>query len=159
MSRSRSRMVRIRYNHQASFVEAVQAETQKRPHCRRSSRVCWRRERRASPTRPNPALAPESRFDLGHNAAHALALAALGHCRYRSDNRYVVFQAWPHRLGVPTPIWRVPATCHERRNLAQYAGALDVDERLLADLLDAAQTVTGGRTRVGASGAQVKEGM
>jgi hypothetical protein len=28
------------------------------------------------------------------------------------------------------------ATCHERRNLAEYEGALDVDERLLADLMD-----------------------
>lgn len=89
----------------------------------------------------NPALAPESRFDLAYNAAHALALAALRHRGYRSDNRYIVFQALPHTLGVPTPTWRVLAKCHERRNLAEYEGALDVDERLLADLMDAARTV------------------
>lgn len=89
----------------------------------------------------NPALAPESRFDLAYNAAHALALAALRHGEYRSDNRYMVFQALPHTLGVPAPTWRVLAKCHERRNLAEYEGALDVDERLLADLIDAAATV------------------
>ncbi len=89
----------------------------------------------------NPTLAPESRFDLAYNAAHALALAALRHRGYRSDNRYIVFQALAHTLRVPTPTWRVLAKCHERRNRVEYEGALEVDERLLADLLDAAQTV------------------
>ena len=41
-------------------------------------------------------LSIEGRFDLAYNAAHALALAALRHRGYRSDNRYVVFQALPH---------------------------------------------------------------
>jgi len=47
-------------------------------------------------------------------------------------------------LRVPTPIWRVLATCHERRNRVEYEGALEVDERLLADLIDAAQAVLAG---------------
>ncbi len=89
----------------------------------------------------NPALALESRFDLASDAAHALALAALRHRGYRSDNRYVVFQALAHTLDLPTPIWRVLAKGHERRNRAEYEGALDVDERLLADMMDAARTV------------------
>lgn len=89
----------------------------------------------------NPALARESRFDLAYNAAHALALAALRHRGYRSDNRYVAFQALPHTLGVSVATWRVLAKGHERRNLAEYEGALDVDERLLADLMDAGRTV------------------
>ena len=37
-------------------------------------------------------LSLESRFDLGYNAAHALALAALRVQGYRSDSRYLVFQ-------------------------------------------------------------------
>ena len=37
----------------------------------------------------------ESRFDLAYNAAHAFSLAALRHRGYRSDNRYIVFQALP----------------------------------------------------------------
>lgn len=51
----------------------------------------------------NATLAIESRFDLAYNAAHALALAALRARGYRSDNRYVVFQALPHTLGLPAP--------------------------------------------------------
>lgn len=43
----------------------------------------------------NPALALESRFDLAYNAAHALSLAALRWRGYRSENRYVAFQALP----------------------------------------------------------------
>jgi hypothetical protein len=45
----------------------------------------------------NPTLAPESRFDLAYNAAHALALAALRRLGYRSENRYLVIQTLPHK--------------------------------------------------------------
>ena len=45
-------------------------------------------------------LAPDSRFDLAYNAAHALSLAALRKAGYRSDKRYTVFQTLPHTLGV-----------------------------------------------------------
>lgn len=31
------------------------------------------------------------------------------------------------------------AKCHERRNLAEYEGVLDVDQRLYADLMVAAE--------------------
>jgi hypothetical protein len=87
------------------------------------------------------ALAFESRFDLAYNAAHALALAALRHRGYRSDNRYLVFQALSHTLGMPAATWRVLAKCHERRNLAEYEGSMDTDERLLGDLLAAARVL------------------
>lgn len=40
--------------------------------------------------------------------------------------------------GLPGSVWRVLALCHERRNLAEYEGHLEVDERLLHDLLSAA---------------------
>lgn len=85
------------------------------------------------------ALAYDSRFDLAYNAAHALALAAMRHAGYRSENRYLVFQCLPHTLGLPASTWRVLAKCHERRNLAEYEGSMDIDERLLADLLAAAR--------------------
>jgi hypothetical protein len=42
---------------------------------------------------------------------------------------------------VPAATWRVLAKGHERRNLAEYEGALDVDERLLTDILNAAGKV------------------
>jgi hypothetical protein len=89
----------------------------------------------------NSELALESRFDLAYNAAHALALAALRHRGYRSDKRYMVFQALPHTLGLPAATWRVLAKCHERRNLAAYEGVVNVDERLMTDLMDAARAL------------------
>jgi hypothetical protein len=89
----------------------------------------------------NPDLSIESRFDLAYNAAHVLALAALRRMGFRSDNRYLVFQTLPHTLGIPSSIWRVLAKGHERRNLAEYEGILEVDERLVADLIAAAEAV------------------
>lgn len=89
----------------------------------------------------NTSLALESRFELAYNAAHAFSLAALRYCGYRSDNRYVVFQPLPHTLGVEAATWRVLAKAHQRRNLAEYEGVVDVDETLLADVLAAVEVV------------------
>ena len=86
-------------------------------------------------------LAIESRFDLAYNAAHALCLAALRRAGYRSGNRYIVFQVLPHTLGLGPDVWRVLDKCHNVRNLGEYEGMLDVDERLVADLITATQAV------------------
>ena len=91
----------------------------------------------------NEALSDESRFDLAYNAGHALALAALRRLGFRSDNRYLVFQTLPHTLGVATTTWRVLALCHDRRNKSEYEGVLDIDDRLLADLIEAVRVVLG----------------
>ena len=50
-----------------------------------------------------------------------------------------MFQVLPHTLGLPAAQWRVLAKAHERRNLAEYEGHLEHDERLLADMLAAAK--------------------
>jgi hypothetical protein len=89
----------------------------------------------------NPALALESRFDLAYNAAHALAAAALRRLGYRAENRYVVFQALPHTLGLPLPVWRVLMKAHSVRNRAEYEGTHEADERLVADVVNAASAV------------------
>lgn len=89
----------------------------------------------------NTALALESRFDLAYNAAHSLSLAALRWHGYRSQNRYVVFQALPHTLNIDTAIWRVLDKCHKYRNLAEYEGHLDIEEQLVTDLIVALDTV------------------
>lgn len=86
----------------------------------------------------NEELSPESRFDLAHGAAHAFALAALRRRGYRSDTRYIVFQCLPQTLGTPAATWRLLAKCHERRDLAEYEGFVEVDARLLEDLIGAA---------------------
>lgn len=96
-----------------------------------------------------PDLALESRFDLGYNAAHALALAALRWKGYRSDNRYIAFQALPHTLGLGPEVWRVLTTCHQRRNALEYEGFLEVDERLVSDLVRAAEAVYKALIRLG----------
>ncbi len=86
-------------------------------------------------------LSVESRFDLGYNAAHALSLAALRIAGYRSENRYIVFQALTHTLELPPAVWRVLAKCHGIRNQAEYEGMLDIDSRLVDDLVTAATAV------------------
>lgn len=90
-----------------------------------------------------PGLAVESRFDLAYNAAHALCLAALRWHGYRSGNRYIVFQMLPHTLDLGPQVWRVLSKCHDIRNLGEYAGDMNVDERIVADLIAAAQAVAG----------------
>lgn len=80
-------------------------------------------------------LAFESRFDLAYNGAHALALYALRRLGYRSDNRYLVFQALQHTSGLPAEEWRVLAKAHERRNQFEYEGRLERDEKLVAEVL------------------------
>ena len=79
-------------------------------------------------------LSLESRFDLGYNSAHALALAALRAQGYRSDSRYLVFQCLQHTIGLPREQWRVLDQAHRKRNLAEYEGAMDVDEHLVSAL-------------------------
>lgn len=101
----------------------------------------------------NATLAFASRFDLAYNASHALALFALRHAGYRCDARYLAFQTLPHTLGMPVDVWRVLAKAHERRDLAEYEGHLEHDERLLADVLVAARRVLAAIAALPASGA------
>ena len=89
----------------------------------------------------NAALAIESRFDLAYNAAHGLCLAALRWHGYRSTNRYIIFQLLPQTLGLGPNVWRVLAKCHEIRNLGEYEGNLEIDERIVKDLIAACMAV------------------
>lgn len=80
-------------------------------------------------------LSLESRFDLGYNAAHALALAALRWHGYRADSRYLVFQCLVHTLDLPSERWRVLDQAHRKRNLAEYEGHVDIDQALIDAML------------------------
>jgi hypothetical protein len=62
----------------------------------------------------NQTLALDSRFDLLYNAAHALALTSLRSLGYRPKNRYTVFQATVHTLGITATESRVLADAHRR---------------------------------------------
>lgn len=89
----------------------------------------------------NNSLAIESRFDLAYNASHSLALAALRWHGYRSENRYLVFQVLDQTTGLGPEVWRVFAAAHQKRNLAEYEGHVDVEERLVIDLIEAAKSL------------------
>lgn len=103
----------------------------------------------------HPGLSLESRFDLAYNAAHALSLAALRWHGYRSGNRYIVFQTLPHTLGLGPEVWRVLAKCHDIRNLGEYEGDLNVDERIVTDLIAACEAVA---AKIGALQPPAEEG-
>ena len=90
----------------------------------------------------NTSLALESRFDLAYNAAHALCLAALRWHGFRPANkRFIVFQVLPDTLGLGPEVWRVLAKGHDQRNLGEYEGHLDIDERFVTDLVAACAQV------------------
>jgi hypothetical protein len=83
----------------------------------------------------NESLDPDSRFDLAYGAAHRLALAALRHEGYRSENRITVFQTLVHTLGSDRSDVQIFLKAHNERNLAEYEGRMEIDEGLLADLI------------------------
>jgi hypothetical protein len=96
----------------------------------------------------NDTISLDSRFDLAYNAAHALSLAALRHCGFRPTKRYIVFQVLPDTLRLGANVWRVLSKCHDMRNRSEYEGALDVDERLVSDLIAACRKVADGVRRL-----------
>ncbi len=80
------------------------------------------------------SLSPEGRFTSAYNAAHAAALAALRWHGFRSENRYTVFQCLSHTVNWPATRWRVLDAAHQKRNLAEYEGVLDVEESTIMEL-------------------------
>lgn len=53
----------------------------------------------------------------------------------------IVFQLLPHTLGLGPEVWRVLSKCHDARNLGEYEGMLEVDTRLVTDLITACKQV------------------
>lgn len=96
----------------------------------------------------NESNSLDSRFDLAYGAAHALCLAALRYHGFRPSKRYVVFQVLPDTLGLGPEVWRVLAMCHDARNRTEYEGALDVDDRVVSDLISACREVAAGVKRL-----------
>lgn len=83
----------------------------------------------------NATLSLESRFDLAYNAAHALSLAALRFHGYRSDKRYLVFQALQDTLQLPQAQWRVLDQAHIRRNRSEYEGDVDLEQSFVESVI------------------------
>ena len=96
------------------------------PNAQESARMlAMARTRLADARLPNLSL--EGRFTSAYNAAHSAALAALRWHGYRSENRYTVFQCLAHTVNWPPARWRVLDTAHQRRNLNEYEGYLEID--------------------------------
>jgi hypothetical protein len=74
-------------------------------------------------------------------APHRLALAALRHAGYRSENRITVFQTLVHTLGTAPADLQIFLRAHAERNLMEYQGRMDIDEQLLADLIRCTKTL------------------
>ena len=83
----------------------------------------------------NVDLDPDSQFDLAYGAAHRLALAALRRDGYRSEDRITVFQTLVHTLGTDRAHIQTFLKAHNERNLAEYQGRMEIDAKLLADLI------------------------
>jgi hypothetical protein len=83
----------------------------------------------------NESLDSDSQFDLAYGAAHRLALAALRHQGYRSEDRITVFQTLVHTLGTDNADVQIFLKAHNERNLAEYEGRIEIDEKLLAELI------------------------
>ena len=93
--------------------------------------------RRSLADAQNKSISTDSQFDLAYEAAHKFALAALRHQGYRSENRVSVFQALVHTLASDRADIQIFLRAHNERNLAAYEGRVDIDVKLLANLVDA----------------------
>ena len=84
---------------------------------------------------PKVSMPLPSQQTSDHAKAHRFALAALRHQGYRSENRIAVFQTLAHTLGTHEADIQVFLRAHNERNLAEYEGRVDMDAKLLADLI------------------------
>jgi hypothetical protein len=89
----------------------------------------------------NEDLDPDSQFDLAYGAAHRLALAALRQRGYRSEDRITVFQTLVHTLGIDAADIQVFLRAHNERNLAEYEGRMEIEKKLLAQLVRCTKTL------------------
>jgi len=108
----------------------LKAEPRNEAECRRM--LALARTRLADSQLANASL--EGRFASAYSAAHAAALAALRWHGYRSENRFTVFQCLTHTVNWTAPRWRVLDAAHQKRNLAEYEGVLDVEESTVTEL-------------------------
>ena len=103
------------------------------PNAQESARMlAMARTRLADARLPNLSL--EGRFTSAYNAAHSAALAALRWHGYRSENLYTVFQCLAHTVNWPPARWRVLDTAHQRRNLNEYEGYLEIDASFIDEM-------------------------
>ena len=93
----------------------------------------------------------EGRFISAYSAGHAAGLAALRWHGYRSENRYLVFQTLQHTLGWSAVQWRQLDSAHNKRNLAEYEGYLEVEVSYVQQLIDLVEQLLNDVFRLTAS--------
>lgn len=58
------------------------------------------------------------------------------------ENEYAgLLRSLPHTLGLGPGVWRVLSSCHDKRNLGECEGMLDINQRMVSDLIGAAHIV------------------
>lgn len=97
----------------------------------------------------NESIQTDSQFDLAVEASHKLALAALRREGYRSENRITVFQTMVHTIGLNNTDLQIFLKAHNERNLAAYQGRVDIDEKLLTDLIAATKRLSATVAKLG----------
>jgi hypothetical protein len=78
----------------------------------------------------------EGRFISAYSVGHAAGLTALRWHGYRSENRYLVFQTLQHTVGWTPVQWRQLDIAHNKRNLAEYEGYLEVEPSYVQGLIE-----------------------
>jgi hypothetical protein len=99
-----------------------------------------------------PEKLPREPGRPAYNASHALCLAALRRSGYRSSRRFVVFEAVPHTLGLGPEVWMVLTKCHRIRNQAEYEGIINLNARIVTDLIEATSRVLAALEALGPPG-------
>ena len=60
----------------------------------------------------------------------------------------MVFQCLKHTLDLPNEQWRVLDQAHNKRNIAEYEGDIDITEALIAGLIEVADEVAKRVSRI-----------
>ena len=90
----------------------------------------------------------EGRFISAYSVGHAAGLAALRWHGYRSENRYLVFQTLQHTVGWTAVQWRQLDSAHNKRNLAEYEGYLEVEPSYVQGLIALAEVLLNDVSRL-----------
>lgn len=117
-----------------NLVRVGQLKSEAADHAEALRMVLLARTRWADAQQVNVSI--DGRFASIYAAAHAAALAALRMHGYRSENRFIVFQCLSHTVGWSANRWRVLDVAHQKRNLAEYEGFLDIEESMVLELID-----------------------
>lgn len=116
---------------------SLQAEP---PNANEFARLCAAAARSLGDARIH-GISLEGRFMMAYGAAHAWCTAALRYHGYRPQNRFIVFQALPHTLGLGPEVWRVLSHAHNRRNKVEYEVGLEISESFVHDVIKACELV------------------